>query len=343
MNDLTWMNLAAHEAARGLPYKTFENPRVGAVLVKKNKIIATGYHAEFGKEHAEINAFNHVKDKNQVLGATLYVTLEPCASRGKVGSCAETIKGWGLHRVVIGKKDPNPTNNSKGIKILKAAGLIVDVLNTTEYQLINPAFDFFFNKQLPYVQLKLVTSQNGLVTKIVGEQTKLTDYLADIDVHKERASKSAIMIGSETMLIDHPKLTVRYIDINHRQPMKIVIDRRGRLRDTDFDFSDNWLIYTENINFANQCAYAKLVSDGLKGILIDLAKQNIQSVMVEGGPSLIYSFLEQNLWQEMLIYATNKILPEGGLKGVSFNQKPQKQLYVGNAVKKIYVNNQGRV
>ncbi|GMA69087.1 hypothetical protein GCM10025879_03330 [Leuconostoc litchii] len=283
MNDLTWMRLAVREAARAMPYRTFENPRVGAVIVKNDEIIAKGYHEEFGKDHAEINAFKQVKNKSDLLGATLYVTLEPCSVKGKVGSCAEYIKNWGLKRVVVGNIDPNPSTNGKGIQILKSAGIVVDVLNSIESQALNPAFFYFFTRHMPYIQLKLALSKNGLVTGKLKKRSKLTDLQADIDIHKERGARSAIMIGSETFLTDKPMLTVRHINIRHQQPLKIIIDRRGRLQNKDFCFSTNWIIYTENEYFAKKHSYVKLMIDGLTGILADLGKQNIQSVMVEGG------------------------------------------------------------
>lgn len=341
MNDLTWMKLAADEAIRAMPYQTFENPRVGAVIVKDGQVIATGYHEKFGEAHAEINAFNRVKKKTDILGATLYVTLEPCSTQGKVGSCAVQIQNWGLKRVVVGSIDPNPSTNGKGIKMLRSAGIAVDVLNTVENKEINPAFHYFYTTRLPYVQLKLAMSQNGFVAEKFGKRKKLTDELADADVHRERATRSAIMIGSETMITDQPMLTVRHINISHKQPLRVVIDRRGRLQNTNFDFSNNWLIYTENVLFSKQHSYVKLMSGALKDILIDLAKQNIQSVMVEGGPSLIHSFLKENLWQEMLIYTTDKVLSKDSLKGISVSQKPKNEVQVGNAVKKVYINHQG--
>ncbi|MDV8926851.1 RibD family protein [Leuconostoc mesenteroides] len=184
-------------------------------------------------------------------------------------------------------------------------------------------------------------SQNGFVAEKFGKRKKLTDELADTDVHRERATRSAIMIGSETMITDQPMLTVRHIHISHKQPLRVVIDRRGRLQNTNFDFSNNWLIYTENVLFSKQHSYVKLMSGALKDILIDLAKQNIQSVMVEGGPSLIHSFLKENLWQEMLIYTTDKVLSKDSLKGISVSQKPKNEVQVGNAVKKVYINHQG--
>jgi len=337
MNDLTCMALAAQEAAKATTYKTFDNPRVGAIIVQNNQIIATGHHEAFGQAHAEINAFNHLKDKNQIIGATVYVTLEPCSSAGKVGSCAKELSTWGLRRVVVGSIDPNPTTNGQGIALLKAAGVEVDVLNTNHSACLNPEFYYYFQSKKPYVQLKLVVSKDGFVSAGHHKRTKLTDARADIDVHQERAAKSAIMIGSQTLLVDQPQLTVRLVAIDHQQPMRVVIDRRGRLQNNHFDFSNRWFFYTENMAFANQSHNVYLMTHGLAGVLRHLAQQNIQSVMIEGGPKLMNAFIAENLWQEMLIYETNATLGSG-VPGVICKQMPESETRVGNAVKRRYIN-----
>ncbi|CAM3161802.1 bifunctional diaminohydroxyphosphoribosylaminopyrimidine deaminase/5-amino-6-(5-phosphoribosylamino)uracil reductase RibD [Leuconostoc rapi] len=337
MNDLTFMALAAQEATKAVAYKTFENPRVGAIIVQNNQIIATGYHDVFGQAHAEINAFNHLKDKNQIIGATMYVTLEPCSSSGKVGSCAKAMSTWGLRRVVIGSIDPNPTTNGQGVALLKASGVEVAVLHTNHSACLNPEFYYYFQSKKPYVQLKLVVSKDGFVSSGHHKRTKLTDDRADIDVHQERAKRSAIMIGSETFLVDKPQLTIRLVDSGHQQPMRVVIDRRGRLQNNHFDFSNRWIIYTENMAFANQSHNVYLMTHGLAGVLRHLAQQNIQSVMIEGGPKLMNAFIAENLWQEKLIYETDVTLGSG-VPGVICKQMPESETRVGNAVKRRYIN-----
>lgn len=339
MNDLTLMALAGKTAAQANKALTFENPRVGAVIVKDNVVLATGYHHQFGQEHAEMNTFHQLKDPAQVIDATMYVTLEPCSTHGKVGSCAQSMAKWGLRRVVIGSIDPNPSTNGHGVAILKQAGIQVDVLNTEHSRRLNPEFHYYFEHRLPYVQLKLATSKNGIVSDNAKARIKLTNHKADIDVHQERASKSAILIGSQTFLTDWPSLTVRHLALHHPQPLRIVLDRRGRLQNIKFDFSNRWLIYTENHAFAEKHAYVKESHNGLIGMLNDLAQQqHIQSIMVEGGPSLIQSFIAQNLWNEYLIYRTDKLLLDSGLAGVTLQQDPDEMLTIGNAVKSRYFN-----
>lgn len=333
--------MASQVAKKGDKALTFENPRVGAVIVNHNKIIATGYHKIFGGPHAEINAYHQLTDKSQLLGATMYVTLEPCASKGKVNSCAETMKNWGLSRVVIGSVDPNQTTNGRGIKILKEAGISVDVLNSPHSKKLNPEFYQFFENKIPYVQLKLATSQNDFVAVSRTHQMKLTDEIVDIDVHHERAMRSAIMIGSQTLLTDKPLLTIRNYPLTHHQPLRIVMDRRGRLRKMMSQLNRNWIIYTENKQFSLNFDNVILINGGLKNILVDLAHKNIQSIMVEGGPTLIKSFLRENLCNQMINYHTDVKLPIKGLPGILPNIKKYTKIKMGNAVKQTYINTNG--
>lgn len=342
MNDLEFMAIAAQTASLADKALTYENPRVGALIVKNNQILATGYHQKFGEEHAEINAYNHLSDKSQIEGATLYVTLEPCATHGKVESCARTMTSWGLKQVIIGSVDPNIETHGRGIKILQNTGISVSVLDTHHSSQLNPEFYQYFKNKSPYVQLKLAMSNNGFVSQSSNKRIKLTDDIADIDVHHERAMRSAVLIGSQTFLTDSPSLTVRHGMLAHRQPIRIVIDRTGRLQKNPSSFSEGWLVYTENKDFALNFDNVIFMKNGLQGVLSDLFNKNIQSVMVEGGPTLITAFLKENLWHEMIGYKTNVMLPKHSLAAALPVAPPTKQLAIGNAIKSIYINQNWR-
>ncbi|MEX0380676.1 bifunctional diaminohydroxyphosphoribosylaminopyrimidine deaminase/5-amino-6-(5-phosphoribosylamino)uracil reductase RibD [Leuconostoc sp. MS02] len=338
MNDLTLMSLAAEYAAKARPENTFENPRVGAIIVKNDQILSTGFHKAYGMPHAEIDAFNHLRDKDSVVGATMYVTLEPCAVRGKVGSCAEEIKQWQLSRIVIGASDPNPTTHGKGIALLRQAGIQVDILNTQDSIRLNPAFHHYFQQNESYVQLKLAQSHNERVTVAPNVQTKITNQVADVEIHRQRGSKSAILVGSETVIVDAPSLNVRYISITHRQPLRVVIDRRGRLINNQLINKQGWLVYTENQAFSEREPNAVLMTAGLPGILKDLKNRNMQSIMVEGGPTMIKSFLKLNLWHQFIMYTSEQLLPDNGVNGLHLDQVPDHTSYVGNTKKTVYIN-----
>lgn len=336
MDDLTWLRMAALAAEKAQPEKTFENPRVGAVIVKNGQAIAIGWHEYFGGAHAEINAYRQLKRAEDAVGATLYVTLEPCAVHGKVGSCAEAMSHWGLARVVIGDLDPNQSTHGFGVQKLRSAGMLVDVIHTTDSQRLNPAFYQFHTHRMPYVQLKLAQSHNGMVTAAPGVQSKITDAVADRDVHLQRAAASAMLIGSETWLIDQPRLNVRGITLTHQQPLRVVIDRRGRLQNHPSLRSSNWLVYTENEVFA-QTDNVVLMADGLTGVMADLWQRGIKSLMVEGGPTLMQSFLDLHLWHECLIYTSDTPLT-GGVAGLTLTQSPDNLQRVGNTLRKQYFN-----
>ncbi|MBS9338143.1 bifunctional diaminohydroxyphosphoribosylaminopyrimidine deaminase/5-amino-6-(5-phosphoribosylamino)uracil reductase RibD [Fructobacillus sp. M2-14] len=339
MDDLKWMEKAFLEAEKADPAETYENPRVGAVIVKDDVILAKGRHALFGCEHAEMAAYSSLADKDLLAGATLYVTLEPCASTGKAGSCADSIASWPIHRVVIGSTDPNPSTKGMGMAKLKEAGIIITNLHLESMNRnLNPAFFHFFERGLPYVQLKLTTSEDGFVSRKASAPVKLSNVACDQDVHHERACRSAILVGSQTFLADEPSLTVRHFETEHEQPKRVVLDRRGRLKNVGAQRLEGWLVYTHDKEWAKSCENVFCVSDGeLCGILEDLSQKKIQSVMVEGGPTLIAAFLQADLWQEMLVYETDVSLG-AGLKAISPNGSGIELGTVGNAVKYRYIN-----
>lgn len=336
MDDLTWMRLAAQAAAQVHPENTFENPRVGAVIVKDNRLLAVGRHEFFGSAHAEMNAFKQLKHAKDAVGATLYVTLEPCAVHGKMGSCADAIQQWGLARVVVGDIDPNPTTHGLGIQKLQYAGIQVDILHTADSRQLNPAFYQYHTTGQPYIQLKLAQSQDGFVTSAIGQRSKLTDDLTDLDVHRQRACHSAILIGSDTLLIDEPELTVRHIKLLHEQPLRIVVDRRGRLQGNPVIKNKQWLVYTENQQFAQQ-SHVVFMQSGLSGVISDLGKRGVQSLMVEGGPTILQAFLEAKLWHEFICYTTAQQL-HTGLPSIVLPQLPADSQRIGQTTRTRYFN-----
>lgn len=333
MNDLILMKKAFLEAAKGDPAKTFENPRVGALIVKDGQIIARGHHENFGQEHAEMVAYRQLADKTLLKNATVYVTLEPCATKGKVESCAREMANWPINRVVIGAKDPNPSTCGKGIQFLTEAGIETTILNfSRKNHELNPAFFHYFESGLPYVTLKLTSSATGFVAEHSQRQSKLSDEEADNEIHHLRAQFSAILVGSQTFLTDLPQLTVRKFLISHHQPVRIVLDRRGRLMDKQHIKQGDWFIYTKNQVFASESSQAILTSGNLLEILQDIGKRGIQSILVEGGPKVIASFLQADLWQEMILYRTTTELTQG-LKVAIPKVKGQFLGYFGNSEK----------
>lgn len=312
MRDCEYMQLAV-DTAKQAQWRSWKNPRVGAVIVKDERILAVGYHHEYGAAHAEIDAYQQVADKQQLVGATIYVTLEPCAHTGKQPSCATQMLSWGLKRVVVGQIDPNPLVTNHGIKRLRAAGVQVDIWPVPLSEVINPAFHYFFNHQLPYVTLKVAQSLNGKITATSNEATKITSTTVDADSHTIRAYQQAIIIGSTTALVDQPSLAVRHVTTQH-QPLRVIIDRRGRLVNSGEVTQDNTLIITENADFAAQAQQVVYLHEVTPHTILQLLGQRgIQAVLVEGGSELHAAFVTAQAYQEIIIYQTTTVLPATGL------------------------------
>lgn len=311
MTDFEYMQMAV-TAAKKAEWRTWQNPRVGAVIVKDDQVLAVGYHHEFGDNHAEIDAYNQIADPSEVIGATIYVTLEPCAHQGKRPSCAKQMLKWGLARVVIGQIDPNPLVSGKGITYLREGGVQVDIWPTPISESFNPAFHYYFTHQLPYVTVKVAQSINGKINAAPNTATKITDEMVDIDVHQLQAYQQAIIVGSQAALIDHPSLTVRHVATKF-QPLRVIVDRRGRLKDSELSLDERTLVYTENQAWSvtsDRIIYLETVTPTT--IITDLAKQGVQSVMVEGGAQLHQAFIAAGVYQEAIIYQTTTALPASG-------------------------------
>lgn len=161
--------------------------------------------------------------------------------------------------------------------------------------------------------LKVAQSADGYITKVVGQSTKITDASADVATHEQRAQVGAIIVGSETALTDTPSLTVRHTSMTHPQPLRVILDRRGRLQSESQFFDDRTLIYTMNEAFAGATEQAILFDGRLQSMLDDLGHRGVQSVLVEGGGAVLRAFLATDLWQQLDIYQTTTVFGTGWL------------------------------
>ena len=206
--------------------KVNPNPLVGAVIVKDKKIIAKGYHEKYGEDHAEVNAFKNAKEN--VAGATMYVTLEPCSHYGKTPPCVDKIIDNKISRVVIGMMDPNKLVLGQGIKKLQDAGIEVEVgVLEEECKKLNEVFIKYIKNKKPFVVLKAAMSLDGKISTASGESKWITGNKSRSEVHKLRNDLSAIMVGVDTVIIDNPYLTCRIVD--GRNPIRIIIDSKLRI------------------------------------------------------------------------------------------------------------------
>lgn len=273
------------------------NPMVGAVLVYNNRIIGEGYHKKFGSEHAEVNCINSVKeeDKTFISKATLYVSLEPCAHFGKTPPCADLIIKHKIPKVVISIQDNFAAVNGKGIERLRENGIevITDVLKK-ETQLLLKHFLFFHKNKTPYITLKFAQSADGYLG-IKNEETKISNALSKRYVHQLRAKHQSILVGKNTILIDNPELTVRYF--NGKNPIRIVLGNKINIP-TDYHIFNEKAktIFIENKDKIS-----------IHELLNYLAKEQIISVLIEGGSDVLHQFIATNVWNEAHII-TNKNL-----------------------------------
>ncbi len=296
------------------------NPLVGAVLVFEDKIIGEGFHREFGKAHAEVNAINDAITKHgeEILHhAILYVNLEPCSHVGKTPPCTNLILEKKIPHVVIGSIDPFEKVKGSGIKKLISAGVkVTQPVLEKECRELNKRFFTFHEQQRPFILLKYAQSMDGFIApENATEQNRwITNEHSRVLVHKWRSEEQAVMIGTNTAKQDNPFLTVR--EWAGKNPVRIVLDHELKLDKNlhVFDSSAPTLIYNEvknetaqNIEFI-QIDFSQNV---LHQLLNSLYKKNIQSVLVEGGTKLLQSFINENLWDEARIFTGNKFLGSG--------------------------------
>jgi len=269
-------------------------------------IIGEGYHEHFGEDHAEPNAIHSVEDSELLKNATMYVSLEPCSYYGKTPPCADLIVSCGIPRVVIGTLDPNPKVSGRGVEILRKAGIEVTVgVMEDECREVNKRFFIFQEQKRPYVLLKWAQTRDGFIDRIRTDTSEspllISNNITKQLTHKMRSENQAILVGANTVLLDNPTLTVR--NWSGKSPVRIAIDRQGRIPENYniLDGSILTLVFTEKDKLnKNRVEFIKINfdADNLKTILNEIYHRNINSVMVEGGASILNSFIEAGLWDE---------------------------------------------
>lgn len=326
MTDESYIQLAIEIAKRGIGYVS-PNPLVGCIIVKGDRILGAGYHEKFGENHAEINALNSTKENLE--GTTLYVNLEPCSHFGKTPPCVDKIIESEIKRVVIGTLDMNPLISGSGIKKLKAAGIEVKVgILEKECIQLNKFFFKHITKKIPYVTLKAAQTIDGKIADIRGNSKWISSIEARRYVHGLRAQYDAILVGAGTIAKDDPQLTVRLTE--GRNPRRIIVDTNLVLNTTHKIFTNNHdsnlIIITSRNSIEKKRKIKKLISQGahiiysksegngkldLKFILKELGKLNLNSILVEGGSLLFTSFIQQNLYDNFLLFISPKIIGSG--------------------------------
>lgn len=319
--DGMYMRRALALAERGKGFVN-PNPLVGAVVVKEGRVIGEGWHERCGGLHAERNALKNCTESP--VGATIYVTLEPCCHYGKTPPCTDALIEAGIARVVVGLKDPNPLVAGKGLKLLQDAGM--DVVTGVEEEAAreqNRMFLKYIASKIPWVVMKTAMTLDGKIAAATGDSRWVTGEMARQYVQWMRAEYMAVMVGIGTAKADNPMLNCR-LDGEHRQPVRVVVDSRAEIA------CDSSLIRTAGVYrtiVAHTCQADDKVLDRLvaagaetllcesKGGRVDVADllrllghNGIDSVLLEGGGELNYAFVEESAVDEVCAFVAPKII-----------------------------------
>ncbi len=295
------------------------NPMVGAVLVYDGRMIGEGYHKQFGKAHAEVNCINSVADddKSLIAGSTLYVSLEPCVHFGKTPPCTDLILHNKIKKVVVGSRDPFKQVDGKGIDKLKANGVEVafPVLEKECVEL-NRRFFTFHELHRPYVVLKWAQTADAKIGSGTADRLMISNELSNRMVHKWRSEQAAILIGTNTALLDNPSLNVR--SWKGKNPVRLVVDMQLRLpyHLNVFDESQPTIIFNslkheegEKLSYYQLSHNANIVHQLLNACY----QMNIQSILVEGGAKLLQSFIDDGSWDEARVITNTELYIDEGL------------------------------
>ena len=370
----TYIKRCIEIAKNGLGF-TRPNPMVGSVIVHNNNIIGEGFTSKYGSNHAEVNAINSVVNKELLKESTLYVTLEPCSHFGKTPPCSDLIIKHQIPNVVIGCVDDHEKVAGKGIEKLRNAGCNVTVgVLETECKEHHKRFFTFHNKKRPYIILKWAETSDGFIaperyyeqrgtkwevnslsTERLPQQINLprkdakpiwiTNAFSRQLVHKWRAEEHAILVGTNTVLQDNPSLTTR--DWIGKNPIRIVLDREEKLSKDFLIFHDEAKTIilcsktedgrtkltnccSEYIDWGSKSSIAKQICDVL-------FKQNINSVIIEGGSKTLQTFIDENIWDEARVFTGNSSFIKG-TKAPKFSGRLIYEEKIITDILKIYKN-----
>jgi diaminohydroxyphosphoribosylaminopyrimidine deaminase/5-amino-6-(5-phosphoribosylamino)uracil reductase len=328
MNHEYHMRQALDLAKKGWP-QVAPNPMVGCVIVKNNEVVSDGYHQKFGGPHAEVIAINNLPSTISPQDCIVYVTLEPCSHHGKTPPCAELIISKGFKTVVISSQDPNPLVKGDGIKKLEEAGIAVikDILKH-ETEELNKHFFTFHEQRRPYFILKWAITAEGFISRIpvpkTLEENRITRREAQVYVHRMRSELMGIFVGKNTVLKDNPRLTTRLVQ--GKNPTRIFIDR-------NLEIPQTYNVYNKEAPTIIFNSIKDEEKDHLRFMKLDFNRNTlpqiceklydaqIQSVLVEGGAYLVNEFVNQELWDEVLVFQNPDLYFKQGLKGPVFALK----------------------
>lgn len=320
---------AALRLARKATGASSPNPLVGAVLVKDSKVIGRGYHHRAGQPHAEIEALRDAAKRGaNTTGATIYVTLEPCCTHGRTPPCSDAIIRAGIKRVVVAATDPNPAHAGRAFKLLRAAGIAVtDGILATEATELNRVFNHWITHRTPLITLKAAMTLDGKTATASGESKWITSDAARQFAMKLRAEHDAILVGVNTIIADDPSLTIRLTKGQAPDKLhgfrRIILDPQARTPHTAKVITDDQkhlttIVISKAAPAKRVAALAKQVRVitapvtagglNLRWLLKKLGKEEVTSILVEGGGETIARFVEKRLAQRIAFFYAPKVL-----------------------------------
>ncbi|TRO67016.1 bifunctional diaminohydroxyphosphoribosylaminopyrimidine deaminase/5-amino-6-(5-phosphoribosylamino)uracil reductase RibD [Christiangramia sabulilitoris] len=327
---------------------TYPNPMVGSVIVHDNKIIGEGWHKKAGEPHAEVNAIKSVKDEGLLKNATIYVSLEPCSHYGKTPPCSDLIIDRNIKNVVIGTMDPFAKVAGRGIKKLLEAGCKVKVgILENECLELNKRFFTFHKKQRPYIILKWAQTRDGFIAPDIQQKNRpvwITNKYSGQQVHKWRSEEAAILVGTNTVLNDNPSLNVRNWTGNH--PTRIFIDKDLKTPENialkDGNHASIVLCNNKpdskrenNLNY-EEIDFSKNLAESVCDVLY---RNNLQSVIIEGGAKTLQQFIDIGLWDEARVFEGQSEF-EKGIRAPELIAKIASEKEINGDRLKIYRNDQ---
>ncbi|HEX8171179.1 MAG TPA: bifunctional diaminohydroxyphosphoribosylaminopyrimidine deaminase/5-amino-6-(5-phosphoribosylamino)uracil reductase RibD [Thermoanaerobaculia bacterium] len=305
MNDEEFMRRALFLAEQGR-YSVSPNPMVGCVIVRDGAVIAEGWHRRAGEPHAEIEALRNCDDAR---GATMYVTLEPCAHHGRTPPCSEAVIAAGIARVVVAMRDPNDLVDGRGLEALRNAGIeVTSGVLESEARRLNEIFVWSASQKLPFVLLKAAITLDGKLATVARDSQWITSEAAREASLALREEYDAILVGSGTVSADNPRLTRRLGRAGGITPWtRVVLDGDGTLPPhAQILTSGRTLLFTSRPErYAPHPELELVQTDGridLERMLLELHARGIRSLLVEGGAVVHSDFIRRGLWQKMILF-----------------------------------------
>ena len=373
--DKKYMRMAIELAKKG-EGAVNPNPLVGAVVVKDGKVVGKGYHRFFGGPHAEVYALEEAG--KEACGATIYVTLEPCSHYGKTPPCAKKIIDMGIKKCFVGSSDPNPQVAGKGVAMLKKAGIeVVESVLKDECDKLNQVFFKYIKTKIPYLFLKCAITLDGKIATKTGNSKWITNEIAREKVQFYRNKFMGIMVGINTVVLDNPSLTARIqngVNPYGVNPFRVVVDPHLKIDENCRVVKNNedektviitsqknqFVENSENINdkdFETMMKQKRLSQNNkvkfifldkekfsFKEMLEEIGKMGIDSVLLEGGESLISLAFKEEVIDAGEIFVANKILGDKNAKpfisGFS-KDKMEEAILLNNVKNNIYGENIG--